>query len=92
MDPKNKDKFKDVICKIQKQILNDENIKDHLKLCKDLPGIPVYKDKNESSGVKSLGVSSKISSKSETDLEINKILINEAGKEENRMVHSASYY
>lgn len=34
MDPKDKQKFKDVVCKILKAILNDENIKDHLKLCK----------------------------------------------------------
>lgn len=48
MDPKDKDKFKDIACKILKLILNDENIKDHLKLCKDLPGIPVYKSADDS--------------------------------------------
>ena len=49
MDPSEQDKFRDVICKILKAILNDENIKDHLKLCKDLTGIPIYKDAQSSS-------------------------------------------
>jgi hypothetical protein len=34
MDPKEKEKFKDISCKALKVILNDENIKDHMKLCK----------------------------------------------------------
>lgn len=48
MDPKDKDKFKDIACKVIRLILNDDNIKDHLKLCKDLPGIPVYKSNTDS--------------------------------------------
>lgn len=40
-----------------------------------MPGIPVYKSNNDSESVKSLGISSKISSKSESDLEINNVLI-----------------
>lgn len=76
MDPKEKDKFRDVLCRALKEIANDENIKDHLKLCKDLPGIPVYKSNTDSESVKSLAASSKISSKSEKDLEINNVLIN----------------
>lgn len=43
MDPSDKDKFKDVACRILKHIFNDENLRDHLKLCKELNGIPVYK-------------------------------------------------
>lgn len=34
MDPKDKAKFKDIVCRTLKLILNDENIHDHLKLCK----------------------------------------------------------
>lgn len=63
------------MCRALKVITNDENIKDHLKLCKDLPGIPIYKSNNDSESVNSLGINSKISSKSEADLEINNILI-----------------
>lgn len=43
MDPKDKNKFKEIVCQILKIVLNDELIKDHLKLCKELAGIPVYK-------------------------------------------------
>lgn len=64
MDPKEKDRFRDILCKALKEITNDENIKDHLKLCKDLPGIPVYKSNSDSESNKSLGISSKISEKS----------------------------
>ncbi len=72
MDPKDKEKFKfkDIACRALKQILNDENIKDHLKLCKQLPGIPVYKTNadTEKSETGSLPISSKISEKSEANL------------------------
>jgi hypothetical protein len=47
MDPKDSHKFRDIVCKMIKNLLNDENIKDHLKLCKDLPGIPIYKSIKE---------------------------------------------
>jgi hypothetical protein len=43
--------------------LNDENIKDHLKLCKELPGIPVYKSNSDTESVDSLGIVSKSGSK-----------------------------
>ena len=43
MDPTDRDKFRDVICKILKSMLNDDNIKDHMKLCKEVGGIPIYK-------------------------------------------------
>lgn len=66
MDPKDKNKFKEIVCQILKIVLNDELIKDHLKLCKELTGIPVYKQSGE---VKSSSVSSKVSAKSlEKDL------------------------
>ena len=60
MDPKDKEKFRDVLCRALKIILNDDNIKDHLKLCKELPGIPIYKSNTESESA-SLPISSKIS-------------------------------
>jgi hypothetical protein len=34
MDPKEQERFREVVCKVIKNVLNDENIKDHLKLCK----------------------------------------------------------
>ena len=48
MDPLEQDKFRDVICRILKALHNDENIKDHRKLCKDLSGIPIYKETTSS--------------------------------------------
>jgi hypothetical protein len=68
VDPKDKDKFRDVVCQMLKALLNDENIKDHLKLCKELQGIPVYKTNEEASSLKNSGGGSKISSKTEIDL------------------------
>ncbi len=38
-----KDTFKDILCLILKKIANDDNVKNHLEFCKELPGIPVYK-------------------------------------------------
>ena len=43
MDPKDQERFQDVVCRILKITFDDENIKDHLKLCKHLDGIPTYK-------------------------------------------------
>jgi hypothetical protein len=63
LDPKDKDKFRDIVCRVLKTLLNDENIRDHLKLCKELQGIPIYKD-NKETGSTSSGVSSKMSHKS----------------------------
>ena len=49
MDPNDRDKFRDICCRILKALHNDDNIKDHLKLCRELSGIPVYKDTEKKS-------------------------------------------
>ena len=34
MDPAEQEKFQDLVCKVLKLLMDDENIKDHMKLCK----------------------------------------------------------
>lgn len=88
MDPKDKNKFKEIVCQILKIVLNDELIKDHLKLCKELAGIPVYK---QSEQTKTSSVSSKMSSKS-AQKDLNEIALKQAAKDENKMVNNAALY
>lgn len=70
MAPEKKDAFKDVLCLILKKIADDDNIKDHLDLCQELTGIPVYKKAEEKS-------SSKISTTSSKE-NLNEVLMKEA--------------
>ena len=59
MDPEKKSEFKEILCNILHSLANDEHITDPLVFCKELSGVPVYKDvekstnKNVSSSVMS---------------------------------------
>ena len=45
MNPNDQEKFQDIVCRALKILFDDDNIKDHMKLCKHLEGIPSYKRK-----------------------------------------------
>ncbi len=54
--------------------------------CKELAGIPIYKTEVKTNKNVSSGISTS------DKAQINEILIQEAQKEENKMVHTCSYY
>lgn len=86
MDTDKKQEFRDIICLILKDASKDENIKDHLSFCKELAGIPIYKTEVQSTS----NISSSLNS--EMKEQLNEVLIAEAQKKENKMVHSCSLY
>jgi hypothetical protein len=64
----------------------DEHIKDYHSFCKELTGIPVYKTGKEANSNVTSGIAS------ESKIQLNEVLIAEAQKDNNKMVHSCSYY
>jgi hypothetical protein len=87
MDPEKRNEFREILCLILHSMTNDEHIKDPLVFCKELAGVPVYKQAEKKANT---NISSSVMS--EERVSLNDVLIKEAQKEDNKMVHTCSLY
>ena len=85
-----KEEFKDLLCKVIHTVFDDEHVKDHKEFCKELSGIPVYKNPG-SSKISESSHGSKIGGNKISE-EFNEMLIIQAQKENNKVVFSGACY